>query len=395
MSTKKPHIEGEEGSEHTHRTKKELHPYLRSLKEHRFATVGLVVAVIALCAVGGFAYYQSQQPGPSVVSQIVDTVTEEPVVVPEESKEIPRHIDGVIVPREEANPHLVCVMIENAAFGGVRPQSGLSKASVVYEVIVEGGITRLMAVFANDDDDKADIIGPVRSARDTYLEFAAEYNCPYAHAGGSYTAMLALRERNFRDVDGLKERGFYRRAGKVSPHNLFISWDDLQTLAGGHNWRDEAPTYTPWAFADPLDTAARPGNDATNKARTVKVGFGGSYDVEFRYNADENVYERYDGGVAHKDELTNDVIKTKNVVLYHVADGDSIEGKGRINWPVTRPEGGDVDIIHDGMVTKGKWKKGAASERVSFVDADGKDIPLTRGNTWVEVVPPHISSSIE
>src|SRR3989339_2036682 len=102
-------------------------------------------------------------------------------------KKIPRRIDGVLVKPEESNLLPVCVMIENAAFGGVRPQSGLSQAQLVYEVIVEGGITRFMAVFSNATQANA-VIGPGRSARDTYLEFVSELELAYAHAGGSYNA---------------------------------------------------------------------------------------------------------------------------------------------------------------------------------------------------------------
>jgi hypothetical protein len=363
------------------------------VKTYRWTVAAAVVVLIAL--IGVSAYAISMRANQPENAQPAKKEKKAAAVKPEEPKEIPRKIDGVVVDRDKANPHLVCVMIENAAFGGVRPQSGLSKAPVVYEVIVEGGITRLMAVFMDTEDGKADVIGPVRSARDTYLEFAAEYNCPYAHAGGSFTAMLALRERDFRDIDALRERGFYRRAGKIAPHNLFVKWDDLQALAAGHEWKEKKPDYASWTFADPLAAADRPAEGATDRAVKVNIDFGGSYNVEYRYISETNTYERWNGSSPLREELDNSVITADNIVIYHVGGGDEIEGKGRINWPVTTADGGDVDIINNGKVFKGRWKKTADKERVQFVDADGKDIPLTRGNTWVEVVPEHITSSIQ
>ncbi len=361
------------------------------VKTYRWTVAAAAVVLIALIGVSAYAISArlNQPEAPAKKEK------KAAVVKPEEPKEIPRKIDGLVVDRDKANPHLVCVMIENAAFGGVRPQSGLSKAPVVYEVIVEGGITRLMAVFMDTEDGKADIIGPVRSARDTYLEFAAEYNCPYAHAGGSFTAMLALHERDFRDIDALRERGFYRRAGKIAPHNLFVKWDDLQALAAGHEWREKKPDYKPWTFQDALPSTDRPVEGATDRAVKVNIDFGGSYNVEYRYISETNTYERWNGSSPLREELDNNVITADNIVIYHVGEGDEIEGKGRVNWPVTTVDGGDVDIIHDGKVFKGKWKKTADKERVQFVDSDGKDIPLTRGNTWVEVVPAHIGTAIQ
>ncbi len=375
--------------------KKNAFSLVHFVKSYHWTVSVAIVVLIAL--IGVSAYAVSMRFMQSETASVAEEKKERKAaaVKPEEPKEIPRKIDGVIVDREQANPHLVCVMIENAAFGGVRPQSGLSKAPVVYEVIVEGGITRLMAVFMDTEDGKADVIGPVRSARDTYLEFAAEYNCPYAHAGGSFTALLALRERDFRDVDALRERGFYRRAGKIAPHDLFVRWDDLQKLAAGHEWREKSPEYEAWNFADALPEAERPMEGSPDRAVSVKVDFGGSYNLEYRYISETNTYERWNGNTPLREELDNTIITADNIVIYRVGSGDAIEGKGRINWPVTTPDGGDVEIINNGKVTKGRWKKSSDKERVQFVDADGKDIALTRGNTWVEVVPEHITATIQ
>ncbi len=288
-----------------------------------------------------------------------------------------RRLDGMMVAAADANIVPGCVMIENAAFDGVRPQSGLSAASVVYEVIVEGGITRLMAVYGGES---ADAIGPVRSARDTYLEFASEYNCGYAHAGGSYTAMLAIPRFDMRNIDALLEsKYFWRDNNKYSPHNLFTNSENLYAaISDGHSWTD-APTYATWNFVNDEELPA--GDTATE----VNIAFGGSYDVQYRYNTEGKYYERANGGVLQTDANTGNTLTTRNIIIETVPEGIYIEGKGRVNFAVTGE--GDVYIFRNGVMTKGTWKKADRLDRTRYYDADGNEIALARGNTWVEVVP--------
>ncbi|OGY86309.1 MAG: hypothetical protein A2458_04065 [Candidatus Kerfeldbacteria bacterium RIFOXYC2_FULL_38_9] len=306
----------------------------------------------------------------------------------EEATIIPRRLDGVLAPKAEANIVPACVMIENAAFDGVRPQSGLSQAQLVYEVIVEGGITRFMAVFSNATQANA-VIGPVRSARDTYLEFVSELQCAYAHAGGSYTAMVAIPEFGLRDIDGLRESQYFNRvAVKFSPHNLFSSTDDLFRAIVDHNWsKEEEPSYQSWEFADDFSSSAAP------SINRIFIGFGGSYDVEYKYSVENNNYERYNGGVIQKDANNDQVLAPKNIIIEHVGDGIPLPEKGRINWIVTGE--GEVEIYHSGQKFTGKWKKDDRLSRTQFFDEKGNKIPLERGTTWVEIVPPAIPVQAE
>ncbi|MBI2411083.1 MAG: DUF3048 domain-containing protein [Candidatus Kerfeldbacteria bacterium] len=300
----------------------------------------------------------------------------------------PRRIDGVVVDAAAANPLTACVMVENAAFGGVRPQSGLSQASVVYEVIVEGGITRFMAVYAGAT---VPTIGPVRSARDNYLQFASEYNCAYFHAGGSDTALRNIPSFKLRDVDALREYSFFwRDNSRYAPHNLFTSSDNLQKAIETHSWNTLPPQeYTSWKFVDPVDAATRPDPTTDQGVERVFIGFGGSYDVEYHYNSTENVYERSNGGQPHTDANTGEIVKTKNIIVERVGYGESLPDKGRVNWPV---EGeGDVLIFHDGAVLSGKWKKPDRLSRTEFFDADGNPLSLVVGNSWVEIAPPQVT----
>lgn len=306
---------------------------------------------------------------------INEVPTKQAVVV--EPVILPRHLDGLLVAAADANNVPACVMIENAAFGGVRPQSGVSSAQVIYEVIVEGGITRWMAVFAGE---KADMVGPVRSARDTYLEFASELNCAYIHAGGSFTAVQALQNFKMRDIDALLEyKWFWRQAGKVGPHDLFSKTDNLyDAIKNGHSWTD-VPTYPMWNFVD--DSAVVAGETANE----INIHFGGSYDAKYIYNADGKYYDRWTAGIPHQDATTGKTLTARNIIIQKVPAGFAIEGKDRINFSVTGE--GEVYIFRLGQLVKGTWKKTERLGRTQFFDAAGNEITLARGTTWVEIVP--------
>lgn len=337
-------------------------------------TAGIAFAVSKSVATHTTSFNRNTTTNTTKKKKATNTVTAAPTV-------LPRRLDGQIVAIADANKVPACVMIENAAFEGVRPQAGLSSAQVVYEVVVEGGITRFMAVYGGEHADK---VGPVRSARDTYLEFASEYNCGYFHAGGSYTAIHAIWNFNLRDVDGLMEgKWYWRDANKYSPHNLFTNTDNMSNaITDGHSWTD-APTYDSWLFADDQHPAV---TDATE----VNVDYGYAYNVQYKFNATDNNYERYDGGAAHTDSNTGKILTARNVILEHVPAGMYIEGKGRINFAVTGE--GKVEIFHEGVVTQGTWKKVDRLGRTKFYDDAGKEISLVRGNTWIEIVPEGYSS---
>lgn len=356
--------------------------FLEHLKQDRKLQMMLLVGSGLLLMAAGIGMAVILQPRTNnghVVIKVDNTNNALPTnnLEPAKPTVLPRHLDGLMVAAAAANNVPACVMIENAAFQGVRPQSGISAAQVVYEIIVEGGITRWMAVFAGE---KADVVGPVRSARDTYLEFASELNCAYFHAGGSYTAMRAIENFKLRNIDSLREyKWFWRDSSKYSPHNLFTKTDNLyDAINNGHNWKD-APTYTPWHFVDDEDIA---GGEA---ATEVNIHFGGAYDVHYVYNTDSKDYERSNGGVPQTDANTDKVLTARNIIIEKVPPGEVIEGKGRINFSVTGE--GETYIFRLGQLTKGTWKKADRLSRTQFFTDDGKEIPLARGTSWVEIVP--------
>ncbi|MBI2415281.1 MAG: DUF3048 domain-containing protein [Candidatus Kerfeldbacteria bacterium] len=362
-------------------TWKDIKHWLHHPSPQWLMIAGAIVAIIITAGMIWYVLSWRPQHQPVVVAKPLqpNTVTKniskkdtQPITEP---SIVSRRLDGLLVARSDANTVPGCVMIENAAFGGVRPQSGLGAASLVYEIIVEGGITRLMAVYAGE---QTATIGPVRSARDTYIEFASELQCAYAHAGGSYTALLALQNFQMRDLDGLREpTWFWRDPGKFAPHNLFTSSEKLyQAIIEGHSWT-EPPTYDSWKFVEAVT--------ASTTATEVNVYFGGAYDVRYTYQADKKYYERYNGGELQHDATTSEILSTRNIVIQQVPAGWYVEGKGRINFSVTGE--GKAYVFREGTLTEGIWRKPDRLARTTFYNSAGNAIEFVRGNTWVEIVP--------
>lgn len=315
---------------------------------------------------------------PTKVVEVEEPITKPIIVEPELQA---RQTDGVLVPPTESSLYPIALMIENAAFGGVRPQSGLSYAQVVYEVIVEGGITRLMAVYAGD---MPKVIGPVRSARPTYLEFSSEYDALYGHAGGSPDALAAVSGLGIKDLSALGEdsRFFYRDGSKVAPHNLFTS-DKLLLLARRDKQLETSTaTFDSWVFQDESKADTAP---SAEQFISIDFGSGPLYAVKYSYDYETNSYVRYNGGEKHLDAVNGKPITVKNVIVQIVPPATDAGGEGRVNFAVTGE--GKAYIARNGQVISGTWKKADRTSRTLWYDEQGKEIALNRGNIWVEVLP--------
>ncbi|MFA6098280.1 MAG: DUF3048 domain-containing protein [Patescibacteria group bacterium] len=316
-----------------------------------------------------------------VVGQSTDTTdstADNTVVQPVSSPY--RLLDGLNVGADKAHFWPYAVMIENLLT--VRPQSGLSQASVVYEALAEGGSTRFMAVF--DPSEKIPELMPVRSARPYYLEWASEYGVLYAHAGGSPKALTVIREiPDFHDLDALSSNSkyFWRDTSKAAPHNLVTSSDKMNFALRDKGLLDKLADFSTWIFKDEAALADR-GDDG--KKVTFNFSSGLTYKVEFVYNQAENVYLRFNAGQPHLDKNTNQQIKVKNVIVQLTPEPELDGGKGRLDIYVGGE--GKAWVFRDGQAIEAVWKKATRTDRTRFYDLNGQEIQLDRGNTWIHVI---------
>jgi hypothetical protein len=292
-------------------------------------------------------------------------------------------LDGLPTPRDRATRRPIAVMLDN--FVGARPQSGLGEASIVWEAPVEGGITRLMPIFLERDPAT---LGPVRSARPYFLDWAAAYHPLLVHDGGSPAAQQEVREiAGLVNVDAVREGlTFHRVSGRVAPHNLFTSTPAIRTLARLRNWTLSGSVATlPYLKAGaPLQPTAR---NVMIHFATPGQRADPDYDVSYQYDPARNAYLRSVGGSPAEDSLTGRQIEAANVVILvtkmRPIPNDQL---GRI---IIRTAGtGPATVVEDGKEIKGKWSRTSRRAPLHVLDMSGRAIRLEPGQTWIEVVTP-------
>lgn len=337
------------------------------IKTHRTRTIigaGVFLIVIA----GGIAYWLlSQQP--SVVE--VASVTPAPKPVPPPTYYSP--LTGDIVKTEAATKQAVtAIMIENSP--DARPQSGVKQAGIVYEAIAEGGITRFLTLH---QQDKPQMIGPVRSLRMYYVDWLAPYNASVAHVGGSLFALQEVRNGKYRDIDQFFNGSSYWRAkDRYAPHNVYTSFEKLDALNASKGYNESTFTGFPRQDGKPAETP---------NANQVAVNFGGAlYNTSYAYDKPTNSYHRSIGGVPHLDredgQITPRVVIAMKVQMSRVLEDGYREDIKAIG-------SGEAVIFQNGTAQTVTWNKPTRESQISFTDAEGKEVPLARGQTWISAIP--------
>jgi hypothetical protein len=347
-----------------------------SNKKNIAAVVGGGLAFTAV--VGGLIYYIAFRDLPDTPGNdnVQAPASESYQVAIDSNCANPRKLDGVCVEEEKDNLPVYGVMIENSL--DAWPQIAVAKANLVYEAIAEGGITRFLVLF--DSSQQIAKIGPVRSARTYFLEWAQEYGAVHAHIGGSPEALELAKKRPIYDLDEFFNAAtFWRGKDRAAPHNVYTSTDLLNKTVVNKKWEIK-PDYQSWQFKSeaPVDTRG--------ENKTVMIDFESYYySVKWQYNKEDNDYTRYQAGEVHKD-ADGSIIKAKNIaVMYstsYVIVGDD---KGR---RFTQTVGsGKAFVLQDGQMIKGTWKREKLSERTRFYDEKNEEVSFNRGTTWVEVLP--------
>lgn len=297
------------------------------------------------------------------------------------------------------------VMIENHEES--RPQSGLSKADVVYEAVAEGGITRFLVVFYCQD---AEIVGAVRSARTYFLDFISEYgDYPlYAHVGGANTpgpadALGQIRQYGWQNYNDLNQFSigfpvFYRdydRLGRTvaTEHTMYSTttklWDYAKEERGlsnvdedGNSWDEEFVYYE--YKVDAAD-GARPATQSISY--NAWDGYG-DYAVDWQYNRSTNSYVRSNGGQPHTDLNTEQPITAKNVVVLFMRESSANDGyPGNLHLLYGTIGKGDAIVFQDGKEIEATWSKKNRTARTIITDSRGKEIEYNPGLTWFSVLP--------
>ncbi len=274
--------------------------------------------------------------------------------------------------KETALQRPVAIMVNNVSVAqGV--QTGLNDADIIYETEVEGGITRLLAVFKDFKNVKQ--IGTVRSARYVYIDLAAGHNAIYAYHGVNET--YARPHLNAVDdiVVGTNNGGVRVSNGLASEHTLYAYgdkiWQSIEKKFDTTLKSEEAP------FASFADEETPVKLEFT--ANTVSVPFSNSSKTVFKYNEDTGRYTRFFGNTERKDYKTGDSVTVKNVFVLNTTISYYPDNYCK---KVDLTSGSGYYFVN-GTYQKIKWSKGNASSSFTFTNEDGSPLTVNPGNSWI------------
>lgn len=358
-------------------------------KQKKLVTIGSAILLVILVIAGATtAALRRDKAGVETVTQTTSTPAPTPTPTTSESM-----LDGVVVANELARRHPLAIMVENHP--EARPQTGLTDASLVYEAIAEGGITRFMAVYGHKVPEK---VGPARSARDVYVDFAEEFqpnSAYYAHVGGSAPALNKIKMDKVFDLDqmtiGTKAFKRYPKAGVATEHTMYAFPDKLFEIAKDRGYSQES-TFKTWKFKDDASVESRP------ETQTITVPFSSiTYEVKWEYDKLRNSYKRSLAGSPHKDAESGQQIEAKNVIVQSVSYAphpDAPKGKGLQHVKVHGT--GTAKIFRDGKMIEAKWEKEHSPTRTIYRDAaTGEEIEFNRGQTWIQLQPSDKSVTVQ
>jgi Protein of unknown function (DUF3048) N-terminal domain/Protein of unknown function (DUF3048) C-terminal domain len=326
----------------------------------------LLVLSLAIIAGAVFVGWKLTRKDPLPSPAPVEAIKEEPKPTTVASK-----LSGLQVDPALNLLPVTGVMIENSP--DARPQSGLVDAAFVFEAIAEGGITRFLALY---QDTRPDYVGPVRSARPYYLDFALPFEAGYAHVGGSPDAISQISQLRVRDLDQFYNAAAYQRvSSRYAPHNVYTSIQQLLDL-------QKAKGYTTSNFTSLTRKEAKAVNPATHTKINLSIS-GPLYNVHYDYDTATNSYKRTMANRPHVDEKSGKQISPRAVVALVMTYGYASDG---LHSTYQTTGSGKAYIFQNGTAKEGAWKKPTRGAQLSLVDETGKPIALVPGQTWVTLV---------
>lgn len=293
------------------------------------------------------------------------------------------------VTEEVSSLRPLAIMIPNDK--GALPHYNLSNADILYECLVEGEMTRLMAIYG--DWKNLERVGNIRSCRDYFVYWAFEWDAIYVHAGGPFYIDEVIGRKDTQNINALTAPSgvFYRTTDRSAPQNLYLDGMDIYNEANRLGY----PLETRSAFSDPIhfqftsETAPNTLEQYSDSAAVKKINLANAYPITgtwFEYNEEDGLYYRFQkpSNGPHMDAATNSQLAFKNVLVqftYH----EVRDAKGYLAFQCT-------DTTRDGWYfTNGRgihvtWNKISDYGSTRYYDDNGNEIQLNTGKTMICIV---------
>ncbi len=337
----------------------------------------IIIVILLIIGIYIFCFYKKEP----VTQEKKEKQKEEKVVKP------------LSVVDENSNQRPIAVMIDNNV--GATSHVGLQDAYITYEMIVEGGLTRIMVLFK---DKATNLIGPVRSSRHYFLDYALEHDALYAHFGFSPYAEKDIKVLGVNNINGLYlSNAYWRDRTIAAPHNVFTNIETLYASASNLGYQITSDHWKTLNYTtDEVDLTkfvdktvkceeAEECNKNPNLMVANEVVIPYSSQVRsYRYDSNLKVYYRFMNGIAHTDKVTGEQYHYKNIIIEKVSNR-SIDGEGRQD--LTTEGSGEGFYITNGYALPIIWSKNSRSAKTSYKYFDGTEVKINDGNTFVQIEP--------
>lgn len=337
----------------------------------------VAAAALAVSACGGGGPEPEPSPSPTVAAS---PEVPEPSPTPTETEPTgpPRPLNGVPVPEDQADTldrRVVAVKIDNHELA--RPQTGLDHADAVYELVVEAGLTRFVALFHAEDA----VVGPMRSGRPSDPTLLTPLGATFMISGAQPWVIDAIRSAGVPLIGDIGPPVSFRSRNRPSPHNLYTDTTEIRAEADRRGYPDAPPptwfTFEPWP-----EPAGEPAED-------VSIAFSNSTTIAWRW--DGEAYGRSQNGAEHgyltadgdPEQITADTLLVLDTRLYTATP----PGSGTAVPAVDTIGSGRALVFAGGRVREGVWSRDAGNEPFRLTDAAGETIPLPPGRMWISLLP--------
>ena len=333
-----------------------------------------VIFIIAIVSVGGYLIYSNSQA--STEEKKEENPTE---IKQEEQKEV--NPVKIIDVNSKTRPYAVMINCHNEAL----PQSGLQDAYIVYEIMVEYGITRMMALFKDVDMAK---VGSIRSARNQYLGYVWENDAIFVHAGGSQEALGRISSEKIADVDvdgqyGVRDKELRKK--RAWEHTLFTNSTLLAKGVSNKNIRNTTDSGNLLTYsADDVDMSKY----TTTPVNKLSIKYSNYRTSNYDYDANKKVYLRSMNNKKNTDLVTGQQYEVKNIIAYAVKYSTYTDHGYSGYQKISNIGTGDGYYITNGVALPITWeKKDEKSKTVYKIKETGEDLVVNDGNTYIQIYP--------
>ena len=298
----------------------------------------------------------------------------------EEPPKEPEKVLKIVDLKSNSRPYAVMINNNHAAW----PQAGLQDAYIVYEIVVEGGITRMMALYRDQDTAK---IGSIRSSRHYFLDYALENDAIYVHFGWSPKAQSDISSLGINNINGLYDSSFWRDTTlkRAYEHTAFTNIEKLEAVANNKGYRLESDKDLLLNYnVDEINLDSKEGSILANN---VSIRYSNYHTTSYEYDSENKVYKRTMSGVANTDLDTGIQYTTKNIITYKIEDVALADTENKGRRDIKNIGSGEGYFITNGYAVPITWEKSSRSGQTVYKYKDGTEIEVNDGNTFIQIQP--------